>query len=179
MPKPEFVELTRNVRVIPEGSEDHVVVQAETKLLVLSEDDERVLVEKLDRSMRFWLTNDDPTWTSMGKPFKPTEMFKVNDVCFDTEMKEHVLITNGTCVLNHTNSDAFKVAHEGMADCVFKPCEAIAIRCIGTEVIGATDSRVPVCGWTYREVNPDHLRKSEVTKEQFREWMSACPTGRL
>lgn len=185
--KPYFVELTRNVRVVPDGSEDHVIVQAETKLLVLSEDDDRILLERLDYSMRFWLDNNDPNWGDMGRPFKPTEMFQVNDVCFDTEMKEHVLISNGICALEHSNQEEYKVTHDGLDDCVFKPYEAIAIRCVGTEVVEAenvgtkagNNSLVPICAWTYRGVNPDHLRKSDVTTEQFRRWMDACPTGRI
>jgi hypothetical protein len=166
--KPRFVELKRNV--LDESGDTNLVVQAGTKLLVLSDEETHLIVEKLDQSVSFPVDYDD---------VEDTEMFQVNDVCFDTEMQEHVLITNGTCVLDHTDSDAYKNAHEGLKDCVYKPCEAIAIRCIGTEVIGATDSRVPVCAWTYRGVNPDHLRKSEVTREQFSEWMEACPTGRV
>lgn len=105
--------------------------------------------------------------------------FKVGDVCFDTEMKEHVLITNGECVLDHSSPEAYKKSHEGHDECVYAPHECIAIRCIGTEVIEATDSIVPLCAWTYRGCNPEHLKETDITKEQFEKWLEACPTGRI
>ena len=172
MSQPRFVQLKHNVRVIPNGAAKHVVVQADTKLLVTAElSDNYLEVEKLDGSMTFAIKDD--------KEIEDTEMFKVNDVCFDKEMNEHVLISNGKCVLDHSHTEAYKNSHEGLADCVFKPYEAIAIRCVGVETIEAIDAKVPVCGWVYRTVNADHLRKSNVTIEEFRSWMQAATAGRM
>ncbi len=62
--------------------------------------------------------------------------FKINQVCFDSENKEFVKITNG--IMPHGD---------------FIPTEAIAIRIV------SLDNTKPVIGFTYRKV--DHEKLSE------------------
>lgn len=63
------------------------------------------------------------------------QAFKIGQVVFDMENKEHVKLTNGTD-----------------AGGVFVPSEAIAIRFISFD----QDSK-PVLAYTYRKVNPAYL----------------------
>lgn len=72
--------------------------------------------------------------------------FKMNMVCFDKHSKEFVRISNGKCVLDHSSPEAFKAAH--VDGCVYVPHEATALR-----VVGATKTRDPIIGYTYRAVN--------------------------
>lgn len=79
--------------------------------------------------------------------------FKINDVAFDMEAKEHVMITNGQCVLDHSNPDAFAKSHNnGIDSCQYEPHEAIAIRAFPSE-----NGKAQIA-WTYRSINAANLR---------------------
>lgn len=94
----------------------------------------------------------------------PREIFKINDVAFDMEAKEHVLITNQICTLDHSNSEAFAKSHgeNGIGACAYVPHEAIAIRAFPTK------SGKPQIAWTYRSVNVANLRTCDQSaKEMF------------
>ena len=65
-------------------------------------------------------------------------MFKINQVCYDSENKEFVKITNGIPVI------------EGKPE--ITPTEAIALRVI------SLNKGKPVIAFTYRKVNPAHLK---------------------
>lgn len=78
---------------------------------------------------------------------KMSHIFKINEPAFDRDAKETVLITNG-------------IEIETVNGPVFKPTEAIAMRCFGYEKNGRA-----VTGWTYRKVSAGSL--CPVTPNKF------------
>ncbi len=95
---------------------------------------------------------------------KQTAELKINDVAFDMEAKEHVLITNGICKHDHSNPEAFKASHgeRGIGACEYVPHEAIAIRTFPLE-----NGKVQTA-WTYRGVDHTKLRPcDESAKAMF------------
>jgi hypothetical protein len=76
----------------------------------------------------------------------------LNQIAFDRDTKDYVLITNGKCTLDHSNPEAFQLAHKANnGSCHYEPSEAIAIR-----IIGMHNNR-PVVGWTYVSVRLQSL----------------------
>lgn len=75
--------------------------------------------------------------------------FETGRIYYDMEGKEHVRLSNGTCVLDHSDQAAFKAAHgeNGMGACVYAPSECVALR-----FVELTKSGEPVIGYTYRGV---------------------------
>jgi hypothetical protein len=89
------------------------------------------------------------------------DKLKMNCIAFDSENKEHVLITNGRCTLDHSSPDAFRESHkreDGSCGCHYEPSEAIAIRVIGTNTL---DKAKLTLAWTYRGVNAKHLSPAD------------------
>ena len=78
----------------------------------------------------------------------------IGKIAFDKIAKEHVLISNGTCTLDHSTPEAYAIAHKGKT-CVYAPSEAIAIRYLGYH------KGKPILGWTYRGVDPAVLSCSD------------------
>lgn len=75
---------------------------------------------------------------------------------YDMQAKEHVLITNGICRLDHSNQEAFAKSHaNGIGSCEMVPHEAIALR-VFPEANGKH-----VIAWTYRGVDHTQLRECE------------------
>ncbi len=70
---------------------------------------------------------------------------KINQVAFDSENKEFVLISNGIEI--------------GQS---FIPTEAIAMR-----IVGWNEFAQPIIGFTYRKVNCEKLSSCKHTKETF------------
>jgi hypothetical protein len=80
--------------------------------------------------------------------------FAMNQECFDSYAKETVRISNGTCTLDHSSPEAFALSHQtSNGCCIYTPSEAIALR-----VLGVTKTGDPIVGFTYRKVDPAHLR---------------------
>jgi hypothetical protein len=101
--------------------------------------------------------------------------FKMNSVMFDTFAKEHVKVSNGICVLDHTSTEGYAKTHiSGDGDsCVYAPHEAIALRPFIDE-----SGHVTV-GWTHRAVDAGDLRavdKPESIEKQFELAMGAGAT---
>jgi hypothetical protein len=101
--------------------------------------------------------------------------FKMNAIMWDAFSKEHVKVSNGKCVLDHTSPEGFAKTHIGLGvGCVFAPNEAIALRPFIRE-----DGTVTV-GWTYRSVDASNLRavdKPESIEKQFELAMGAGTKG--
>lgn len=93
----------------------------------------------------------------------------MNCVAFDSENKEHVLISNGSCMLDHSGTEGYRAQHIGRdgkpCGCLYAPSEAIAIRLLSME------GGKPLIAWTYRRVNPAALSESKMTTEEFTEMM--------
>jgi hypothetical protein len=73
--------------------------------------------------------------------------FKINQVCFDSENKEFVKITNGIPV---EENDSLGINGREVV-----PTEALALRVI------SLNQGKPVLGYTYRKVNPAKLSIAE------------------
>ena len=85
------------------------------------------------------------------------EKLKTNCIAFDSENKEHVMISNGRCTLDHSSPEAFRLSHkreDGSTGCCYEPSEAIAIRVIGTSTL---DKAKLTLAWTYRKVDAKYL----------------------
>lgn len=76
--------------------------------------------------------------------------YQQHRVLFDEHAKEYVLISNGRCVLNHTDPKAYTESHKG-GECQYAHSEAIALRPF------VSNGKVALA-WTYRTVNPCDLR---------------------
>jgi hypothetical protein len=79
-------------------------------------------------------------------------------VVWDQFAKEPVMITNGTCIHDHSSPEAFKLAHPDNAPCKFTPCEGVVVR-----VISACEG-VPFIAWTYRKIRAGDLKVIPGTK---------------
>jgi hypothetical protein len=112
---------------------------------------------------------------------KDGKQFGTNVIVWDSHAKEHVLITNGKCTLDHSSPEAFAVTHnhaEHGNGCLYEPSEGVAVRPLVSFM--PTDNSVTVqLGWTYRGLNPELLKVSEsMTVEQFKEMLSSpTPNG--
>lgn len=84
--------------------------------------------------------------------------FRMNQVCFDRQVKEFVRISNGKCTLDHSNSAAYAEAHKG-GECLYAPSEAIALRCVGVNSKGD-----PIVAFTYRRVDAEESAMPDVSK---------------
>lgn len=73
--------------------------------------------------------------------------FKINQIVFDEYAKDYVRISNG---ISHKDDGSD-----------FVPTEAIALRVV------AFDNGKPVVAYTYRKVDPKHLRETVVSTEPF------------
>jgi hypothetical protein len=75
--------------------------------------------------------------------------FQSGVIMFDMLMKEHVKISNGICVLDHSSTEGYAATHA--PDCVYKPHEGIALRPWIAE-----DGDVTI-NWVYRHVEAADL----------------------
>ena len=94
---------------------------------------------------------------------------KVEDVAYDSMVKEHVLITKEACRLSHAPEDLPTTHPEGR--CHYRPSEGMAIRMVGLQVNGR-----PILAKIRRPLNPDYLQATDITPERFRDWLSNCST---
>jgi hypothetical protein len=87
----------------------------------------------------------------------------IGHVCYDSDAKEYVKVTNDKCTLDHSSLDAFKASHgkNGMGSCVFAPSGAIALRCFPQE-----DGTVHVA-FTYRSVRSEALTRAKYADHVF------------
>lgn len=99
------------------------------------------------------------------------DKLKTNCIAFDSENKEHVMISNGRCTLDHSSPEGFKAAHEKdgkMCGCCYEPSEAIALRVLGFHA----EAKLTIA-WTYRKVNPKHLSPVDsITADEFARLMT-------
>lgn len=82
--------------------------------------------------------------------------FKINQICYDSEAKEYVKLSNGT---------------DGMGQGPFVPTEAIALRVV------CVDKGIPQVAYTYRAVNPARLtvaNNQALTGSTFDSVLSGC-----
>jgi hypothetical protein len=79
-----------------------------------------------------------------------------NKLAYDHENKEIVLVTNGTCVLDHSSRGNFAESHK-TCGCRFEAFEAIAPRVCGVHI----DNGRPIMAWVYKHVRDEHLTPCE------------------
>ena len=75
----------------------------------------------------------------------------INDIAFDQDAKEFVLVSNMICTLPHNDPEAFKASHPNGAECTMAPHEAIALRPF-------VDGNKLSIAWTYRRVRAEQLQ---------------------
>ena len=76
-------------------------------------------------------------------------------VCYDSDAKELVKVSNGRCTKPHGTQepgDAPYDGHMSNGGCVYAPSEAVALR-----VVGLAGKGDPVVAFTYRAVRPAAL----------------------
>jgi hypothetical protein len=78
------------------------------------------------------------------------ERLGINAVALDRQAKDFVRISNCVCTLDHSTPEAFREGHKN--GCLYKPCEAVALRCVGIDPKGR-----PILGMLYRAVDADQL----------------------
>jgi hypothetical protein len=85
--------------------------------------------------------------------------FEMNHIYYDTFAREKVLVTNGTCVLDHESPNGFKEDHNGTSGCIYKALECFAIR-----AIIEPDGSISV-GTVMRKVNHAYLEPITTSQE--------------
>jgi len=94
--------------------------------------------------------------------------WRMNRVVYDEHAKEYVIVTNGSCLLDHSSADAFRASHNSTdseymsmnGHCLYRPSEAIALR-----PVIMTGGKV-VLAYTHRGVDPCMLRAVSSETEQ-------------
>jgi len=101
-------------------------------------------------------------------------MDQINNVYFDREAKEYVLVTNRICTLDHSSRETFAASHaKGLASCQMEPHEGIVLRLF----VDAKTGFVSIA-WTYRSINwaqMDH-EPDDAAKATFEYVLSRRPS---
>jgi len=86
---------------------------------------------------------------------------QTNRVAFNKDTKEFIIVTNGTCILDHSSPEGYAKDHINCG-CKYRPHEGIVLRIIGFE------DDIPIHGWTYVSIPKGaNLEPAPANKEWF------------